>query len=608
MNAVAGLLLDIHRIETENLGQLEPFIDEGRKAAAILRALADAMLERAGAVRKDGAPLFDYPFLQEGGEPEDGPKHEERPLPASSVSYVNLTLSALQVNSLAGSLGEAFAGFAAQTAALSAVYSPLLFPNSAPVPLAAAVPPAISPLHETPHGRPAIPTGRAHTPPVPESLVRSVSVLQKLETIRTGMIESLCFRKPAPGHLPYPGWTLPEAAGPQFPHGGEQLPVPTEKRHSRSVPAPESRYPEPLEALFFPLHRMLLRSEETANLPLPAMVPVGHPPFPSLPPSAPETTGAELPFTDRRSAPAPGSIMPAAGGVTGLPGSRLPEYHRDPEGKPQRRTPGGRHPPAGTSIIEIPSLVPGGVKDLRSGMATANASRFSDGIAWLSGSGTPQMIRSDGTEKIPGAGLRLSGSTSPSSPETVVPAAFGTIAQYLTYSSEICRKALEPLYGGTTGGMTPGIVSILHPFTGRSTGEDLSTMIVLPGKDLRSAGNYPMMNLAVSMVSLDIMKKAASFRFTTTAGPVATGIPLPGGIYGASPLFTLERVLPLASPAPPSGAPSPTGGANPAVNFQNTFNITVTTTTRGDERELRELGKKIGVILSDELKRYGGLR
>ena len=133
-------------------------------------------------------------------------------------------------------------------------------------------------------------------------------------------------------------------------------------------------------------------------------------------------------------------------------------------------------------------------------------------------------------------------------------------------------------------------------------------MIVLPGNELRSAGNYPMINLAASMVFPDIMKKAASFRLTTTAGTVAPGIPLPGGISGASPLFTLERVLPLAVPAPPSGAPSPTGGATPPVNVQNTFNITVTTTARGDERELRELGKKIGVILSDELKRYGGLR
>ena len=49
------------------------------------------------------------------------------------------------------------------------------------------------------------------------------------------------------------------------------------------------------------------------------------------------------------------------------------------------------------------------------------------------------------------------------------------------------------------------------------------------------------------------------------------------------------------------------GASNKVSNFHNTFNITVSVKGGGDEGDLRELGKKIGRILSDEIKRYGGI-
>ena len=45
-----------------------------------------------------------------------------------------------------------------------------------------------------------------------------------------------------------------------------------------------------------------------------------------------------------------------------------------------------------------------------------------------------------------------------------------------------------------------------------------------------------------------------------------------------------------------------------SVNFQNTFNIVVNVKNSGKETELRDLGKKIGQVLSDEIRRYGGIR
>lgn len=45
-----------------------------------------------------------------------------------------------------------------------------------------------------------------------------------------------------------------------------------------------------------------------------------------------------------------------------------------------------------------------------------------------------------------------------------------------------------------------------------------------------------------------------------------------------------------------------------SVNIQNTFNIAVNVKNGGNETELRDLGRKIGQVLSDEIRRYGGIR
>jgi hypothetical protein len=43
-----------------------------------------------------------------------------------------------------------------------------------------------------------------------------------------------------------------------------------------------------------------------------------------------------------------------------------------------------------------------------------------------------------------------------------------------------------------------------------------------------------------------------------------------------------------------------------SIHIQNTFNIAVKVSDSSSEGELRDLGRKIGIILADEMKRYGG--
>jgi hypothetical protein len=65
-----------------------------------------------------------------------------------------------------------------------------------------------------------------------------------------------------------------------------------------------------------------------------------------------------------------------------------------------------------------------------------------------------------------------------------------------------------------------------------------------------------------------------------------------------------ESIVNITVPPPQPGRTVESTATTRVSNFHNTFNISVTV-RGGEERDLKELGKKIGQILSDEIKRYG---
>jgi len=65
----------------------------------------------------------------------------------------------------------------------------------------------------------------------------------------------------------------------------------------------------------------------------------------------------------------------------------------------------------------------------------------------------------------------------------------------------------------------------------------------------------------------------------------------------------IDQIFPLISALTPQTSPSTT--VNKAMH--NTFNITITTKSISEERDLKELGKKIGMILAEEVRRSGGI-
>lgn len=67
-----------------------------------------------------------------------------------------------------------------------------------------------------------------------------------------------------------------------------------------------------------------------------------------------------------------------------------------------------------------------------------------------------------------------------------------------------------------------------------------------------------------------------------------------------------ESIVNVTVPPATQGTMGDNSTTNKVSNFHNTFNITVNVKS-GEEKDLKELGRKIGQILSDEMKRYGGL-
>lgn len=68
-----------------------------------------------------------------------------------------------------------------------------------------------------------------------------------------------------------------------------------------------------------------------------------------------------------------------------------------------------------------------------------------------------------------------------------------------------------------------------------------------------------------------------------------------------------SRVLTTMALSAGSGADRVREAPQTTNNFHNTFNVTVNVKGGSEEKEMKELGRKISQILSDELRRYGGM-
>jgi hypothetical protein len=112
-------------------------------------------------------------------------------------------------------------------------------------------------------------------------------------------------------------------------------------------------------------------------------------------------------------------------------------------------------------------------------------------------------------------------------------------------------------------------------------------------------------NFAVNIAASNELQRAGG---SVIQQFIRSGPSFSSGFSGAASAVAGERnnIINITSPAA-AGNTTDSSTVSKVSNFHNTFNITISTKGGEEEGNLRDLGKKIGKILSDEMKRYGGI-
>ena len=193
-----------------------------------------------------------------------------------------------------------------------------------------------------------------------------------------------------------------------------------------------------------------------------------------------------------------------------------------------------------------------------------------------------------------------------SAPSVSVSSAFNTISDYFNIASELGSQMTDMMeYGGEE---VSDIFTHSSPIdllvTGEDTGTALSLERIVFGGNGGTAGIEPGIGLSITTTE-SLIKEGAS-----AINDVFLSLPQDRTGYGGLPAATVPRAMENVMQMF-YGSQNETTPSSPiersANNFQNTFNVVVNMKGAGDEHELRELGRKIGTILSDEIKRYGGV-
>jgi hypothetical protein len=124
----------------------------------------------------------------------------------------------------------------------------------------------------------------------------------------------------------------------------------------------------------------------------------------------------------------------------------------------------------------------------------------------------------------------------------------------------------------------------------------------ITGKSLSHGTESPQFNLPMAVTTVnEAFSVLENIHLLTTQPGKAPVTVQPASL--PSHIGTLTQNITLTHSGGMAATPSPKN----EVTVHNTFNIEIAMRGQGDEGELRELGQKIGTILSEELKRYGGL-
>jgi len=589
VHAVAAFAEEMGKLDVCSQKKFEPLLEAFSRFHSILEEFINICLEINNKIQRADIPFPEYPVISDMEKPEDIRDHEKNSL-SSSVNNFLITIGSLQINSLSRTVGETFKEFETQTAALADIYNPSPYPEPS---IIAHVPRGKVSGHRFKDTSGKVLEGLHDSgSTIINKLNRSAGILHNLESIRMSMIGTCTERDILiPGAPVRQGVTSIHAL-PENNLDGERISGSDLSNYLRLSSDHINEYPESLTTIFTGLHDMMKKSEEVAVLPYPTLI------------------------GGQQSIPTESSLMGKGSGSWGqpLPTSRISDTEVPGPTlgikKPADRTSDNQVSSTARGIIEIPALFPAGKINLPSYDTQLHAVKLSEGILEQYSKETSTPVFQDGSKGTPAVSHPGSRRLDYSLPGISIPHAFEKISEYLTYTSAIHHQITAPVYGSIgTAELNPATLSFSLPLTGGDRGIPLLPNLLLNSVDGVPAEQNPVLNLAMNMVTSDGMKRAdllARSVVGNTQLPVYPAEVVQGASFVSVPR-ALEDVFQMFSgPYGDIAVPSSAGGNT--FHFQNTFNIVVNTRSDGDERGLRELGRKIGVILSEEMKRYGGLR
>jgi hypothetical protein len=193
--------------------------------------------------------------------------------------------------------------------------------------------------------------------------------------------------------------------------------------------------------------------------------------------------------------------------------------------------------------------------------------------------------------------------TSSASQSSTFSNAFKTISDYASLGSEINNQVTEYLENSDEG--IGEIFSQGSPVDLVLNGSNPAIDIIQGMAGGNSGGTPGDMNIAYNISTAEALYRegTSSINDIVQAIPSSmTGMTKP---LSTLPPFSMENAMQVLYAGQKETS---TGSAKSGdVRFQNTFNIVVNVKGKGEETEMRDLGKKIGHILSEEMRRYGGV-
>ncbi len=152
--------------------------------------------------------------------------------------------------------------------------------------------------------------------------------------------------------------------------------------------------------------------------------------------------------------------------------------------------------------------------------------------------------------------------------------------------------------GEEMGKVSPGLIS-QSPIISLINNVATRQIPATPGVSQLALHANPAVNLSAGMAAA----KAAQEAGTSVIREFVRSSPSMSGNYNIQ-AFPDRNVVNM--PMPGVTVERDMSNVNKTSSFHNTFNISITTNGGSEESDMKELGKKIGRILSDEIKRYGG--